>query len=372
MHRAQRIHIAMNSIHSTQLDLNLLKTFDALFVTRSASSAAAALGVGQPAVSHALGRLRNVIGDPLFVRTAGRMEPTARAQRLAEPVREALMAAGRALSIEESFDPAQDRRIFSVSASDSLQPVLFSRVLSDLAADGMRPALRLRSLDRDAMLMALDEGELDLAIGYLPRARRWHEREVLYEEGHVCLFNPDLLHLPVPVPIEAFAASRHIVPSLRGEMKSFIDEVLEERGLRRRVVATTAQFMAIPMMLKEAPAIATLPARFAHFCANAAALATSPLPFRRRPSRSPWCGTGATPDHCPSPGCAAVSALRSAWPRTHKPCLGRWDTDRLAGRRTHDRIRSGGPGRRPGAQCLGLDDLAARADRCGARFTPGV
>ena len=158
MHRAQRMHIAMNSIHSTQLDLNLLKTFDALFVTRSASSAAAALGVGQPAVSHALGRLRNVIGDPLFVRTAGRMEPTARAQRLAEPVREALMAAGRALSIEESFDPAQDRRIFSVSASDSLQPVLFSRVLSDLAADGMRPALRLRSLDRDAMLMALDEG----------------------------------------------------------------------------------------------------------------------------------------------------------------------------------------------------------------------
>jgi LysR family transcriptional activator of mexEF-oprN operon len=279
MHRAQRIHIAMNSIHSTQLDLNLLKTFDALFVTRSASRAAAALGVGQPAVSHALGRLRNAIGDPLFVRAAGRMEPTARARRLVEPVREALMAAGRALSIEESFDPAHDRRIFSVSASDSLQPVLFSRVLSDLAAAGMRPALRLRSLDRDATLIALDEGERDLAVGYLPRVRRWHEREVLYEEGHVCLFNPDLLRLPVPVPVEAFAEFGHIVPSLRGEMTSFVDEVLDERGLRRRVVATTAQFMAIPMMLKQVPAIATLPARFAHFCANAAALATSPLPF---------------------------------------------------------------------------------------------
>jgi DNA-binding transcriptional LysR family regulator len=152
-------------------------------------------------------------------------------------------------------------------------------VLSDLAADGMRPALRLRSLDRDATLIALDEGELDLAVGYLPRVRRWHEREVLYEEGHVCLFNPDLLRLPVPVPVEAFAEFGHIVPSLRGEMTSFVDEVLDERGLRRRVVATTAQFMAIPMMLKQVPAIATLPARFAHFCVNAAALATSPLPF---------------------------------------------------------------------------------------------
>jgi DNA-binding transcriptional LysR family regulator len=157
--------------------------------------------------------------------------------------------------------------------------VLFSRVLSELVADGMRPAMRLRSLDRDATLTALDEGELDLAVGFLPRVRRWHQHEVLYEEGHICLFNPHLLPLPVPVPIEAFATCGHIVPSLRGEMTSFVDEVLGERGLRRRVVATTAQFMAIPMILKAAPAIATLPARFAHFCANAAALATSPLPF---------------------------------------------------------------------------------------------
>ena len=68
-------------------------------------------------------------------------------------------------------------------------------------------------------------------------------------------------------------------PVIAGEMTSFVDEVLEEHGLRRRVVASTAQFMAIPMILRAVPAIATLPARFAQFCANAAALATSPLPF---------------------------------------------------------------------------------------------
>jgi LysR family transcriptional activator of mexEF-oprN operon len=70
-----------------------------------------------------------------------------------------------------------------------------------------------------------------------------------------------------------------IVPSLRTEMASFVDEALEERGLRRRVVATTTRFVAIPMMLKQAPVIATLQARIAHYCANAASLATSPLPF---------------------------------------------------------------------------------------------
>lgn len=273
----------MNRIHSTDLDLNLLKVFDALFQARSASRAAAALGVGQSAVSHALARLRATVGDPLFVRVAGRMEPTPRAQRLAESVREALLAAGRALSAEDRFDPAEDARVFEVSAPDALQTVLLSRVVADLAAAGLRPALRLRSLDRDTSLAALDAGELDLVVGYLPRVRRWHERVVLYEEGHVCLFNPRLLPLPVPVPADVFAAHPHVVPSLRGEMSSFVDEALGAMGLRRRVVATTSEFLAIPIMLHTAPVIATLPARLARQCANVGRLATSPLPFPSPP-----------------------------------------------------------------------------------------
>lgn len=290
----------MKRIHNADLDLNLLKVFDALFDTHSASRAAANLGVSQSAVSHALARLRTLFRDPLFVRTAGRMEPTPRAQRLAEPVREALVAAARALAAEETFDPRRDPRIFSIGASDSLQTVLFSRALSGLAEEGMRPVLRLRSLDRDAALVALDEGEIDLAVGYLPQIRRWHDREVLYEEGHVCLFNPRLLSLPVPLSLEAYIAHGHIMPSLRGEVTSFVDEALDALGRQRRVVATTTEFLAIPMILHQAPLIATLPKRLAQYCANAASLATSPLPFaspkfqvsmvwHRRDSGSPSC-----------------------------------------------------------------------------------
>ena len=156
------------------------------------------------------------------------------------------------------------------------------------------------------MLIALDEGELDLAVGYLPRVRRWHERQALYETEHVCLFNPDLLRLPVPVPIEAFAAWRHIVPSLRAEMASFVDEALEERGLQRRVVATTTQFMAIPMMLKQAPVIATLQARIAHYCANAAAWRPAPALFVADLDRL----HGLASARRRSPGCATASARR--------------------------------------------------------------
>jgi LysR family transcriptional regulator, mexEF-oprN operon transcriptional activator len=79
--------------------------------------------------------------------------------------------------------------------------------------------------------------------------------------------------------LDDFIAWPHVMPSLRGELTSFVDEALEQRGVYRRVVASTAEFVAIPMMLKAAPLIATLPSRVARFCCNAAALAASPLPF---------------------------------------------------------------------------------------------
>lgn len=269
----------MNPVHDPGLDLNLLKVFDALLQTRSVTRAAGLLGVSQSAVSHALRRLRSSTGDVLFVRTGAAMQPTARAERLGETVREALLAAARVLSAQESFDPASDERVFAIGASDSIQVVVLARLLAELAAAGPRVALRLRSLDRDALLAALDQGELDLAVGYLPVVRRWHERQELFQERHLCLFNPELLPLSQPLTVEEFAAHGHLVPSLRGELSSFVDVALEQRGLRRRVVASTAQFLAIPMLLKVAPLIATLPAGLARYCAHAALLATGELPF---------------------------------------------------------------------------------------------
>jgi len=272
-------HIDMSIIHRTEFDLNLLKVFDALMATGSASQAALMLGVSQSAVSHGLARLREIMGDPLFIRTGGRMQPTPRAQRLAEPLRALLEGTARALSIDETFDPATDNKTFVVAASDSQQTALFTGILRDLAVQGYQVTLRLRSLDREAMLDALDAGEIDLAVGFLPAARRWHERRVLHQEDHVCLFNPELVPVRTPISLEDFTRYPHIVPSLRSETTSFVDEALEALGTRRRVMAATTEFLAVPMMLKTAPLIATLPARLARFCANAASLATSPLPF---------------------------------------------------------------------------------------------
>lgn len=269
----------MNRVHRPDFDLNLLKVFDAIMETRSASQAAVALGMSQSAVSHALARLREQVGDPLFVRVGGRMDPTPRALRLADPLRDALVAAARIVATDDTFDPARNGRVFCIAASDSIQAALLGTLLRNIATPGLRVAVRLLGLERDAALAALDSGDVDIAIGFLPKSRRWHERETLYSETHLCLFDQRLVRLQAPVPLQGFVAHAHIVPSLRGELTSFVDEALEKLGLQRRVVASTGAFITIPMMLKTAPLIATLPARVARFCSNAATLTVSPLPF---------------------------------------------------------------------------------------------
>ncbi len=271
----------MSQIHSAGLDLNLLKVFDAVMETRSASRAATRLGIGQSAVSHGLARLRAATGDALFVRSATGLEPTARAQRLAEPVREALLLATRALlpAAEAAFDPAGRRTEFRIGAGDYAAAVLLRGLATEIAAAGWDIGLAVRPVDRRSAPELLDAGEIDLALGMLSAPRRWQERQTLFEEGHACLFDGARLGLSAPITLGDFAQLPHILPSLHAEFSSFVDRALEAQGLRRRSILATAHFLGIPLLLKSVPAIATLPLRLSRLCANAAALTVSPLPF---------------------------------------------------------------------------------------------
>lgn len=271
----------MKLLHSASLDLNLLKVFDAVMQTRSTSRAAEMLGVSQSAVSHSLARLRRATGDTLFIRTAGRMEPTPRAQRLAQPMRDALLMAARALAPEAAgpFDPAQSRTVFTIAAGDYAASIVLGGLASEIASSGWDMALSVRALDRRSAPAMLDAGEIDLAIGLFPKVQPWHERQALFDEDHACLFDGARLGLHAPLSLEDYVARPHIVPSLQGELSSFVDAALATAGVERRCVMATPHFLTIPLLLKAVPAIATLPSRLSVACANAAALTASPLPF---------------------------------------------------------------------------------------------
>ncbi|HET8748990.1 MAG TPA: LysR family transcriptional regulator [Ramlibacter sp.] len=178
-------------MHINEIDLNLLRLFDAVCRTRNVSRAAELLHLTQPAASQGLSRLRKLLQDPLFMRAGGGVQPTPKAQRLADPVRQALATLEQALGESAGFDPASATRTFQLHLSDIGE----ARFLPDLmvALRERAPGVRVqaRPLPREQLMEALDAGRIDFAIGFLPmlresqRLRLLDDRYVvLLREGH--------------------------------------------------------------------------------------------------------------------------------------------------------------------------------------------
>ena len=155
-----------------RLDLNLLRVFDAIFQTRSVTVAASNLHLTQPAVSKQLNRLRELLEDPLFVRTNDGMAPTPRAEALAGPVRQALSEVRNAIERQLGFDPLSSDRTFRIFTSDLGQMVFLPKLLDLISREA--PAVNIHTVQVPAQRMrgvALESGDVDLAVGYFEELR---------------------------------------------------------------------------------------------------------------------------------------------------------------------------------------------------------
>ena len=260
-------------------DLNLLLAFDALCVERSVTKAAARLRVQQPAMSHALSTLRMLLQDELFVRTGQRMDPTPRARSLAGPIRDLLEGVQRTLFTEAPFEPATAERTFRLGLSDQLEAVLVPGLLARLRAEAPGVRLLARATDRQRVYAMLDEGAIDLAIGYFQPAGPWQRSLELYLETHLALLNPRLLPLPIPLGLDAYLGADHAMVSSRDRLAGYMEEAFAEAGVAPRVVLASPHFLTLAFAAARAPVIATLPSRIAERCAASLGLAASPLPF---------------------------------------------------------------------------------------------
>jgi len=150
-----------------RLDLNLLRVFDAVWQTRSVTVAASNLHLTQPAVSKQLHRLRELLEDPLFVRTNDGMAPTPRAEALAGLVRQALSEVRNAIELQLGFDPRSSDRTFRIFTSDLGQMVFLPKLLDLVSRQA--PAVNIHTVQVPAQRMrgvALESGDVDLAVGY--------------------------------------------------------------------------------------------------------------------------------------------------------------------------------------------------------------
>jgi DNA-binding transcriptional LysR family regulator len=260
------------------IDLNLLTSLDAMLETQSVTLAARQLGRTQPAVSHALRRLRDLLGDPLLVRTAQGMRPTPHALELRPKVRAALAAAEGVLQAAPPFDPATADRAFAISIVDQAAFQLLPKLAARLVDAAPHVRIEVRPNPQDRITEALS-GELDLVVGTFRDAPAAIRTEPLWREEFVCVVRRGSPAARGRFDLDRYLALRHLLVAPRGLPGSPLDETLAGRGLRRNVVLTVPHFLVAPQIVATTDLVWTAPRGLAEPFARQLPLTLRPPPL---------------------------------------------------------------------------------------------
>jgi DNA-binding transcriptional LysR family regulator len=244
-----------------RLDLTVLLVFLGLLRRRKAVAVAEDMGLTQSSISHALGRLRSVFGDDLFLRRPHGLEPTALAVEIEPAVRRAVEALGEALRGPGVFDPTAADRLVRIIAPDYELATLVAPLIERLPATAPRLRIAAQSLPRAAALATLAQGGADLALGFFPGREADFQVDRLYDETYLVVARRGHPLLSAPLTPKRFADARHVVVSQKADMRGVVDEVLERQGLARSVVASTPQFFPALAAVAGSDLVATLPRR---------------------------------------------------------------------------------------------------------------
>jgi DNA-binding transcriptional LysR family regulator len=262
------------------IDLNLLVVFNQLLMDRRVSTTADKLGLSQPAVSNALKRLRTLLKDELFVRTARGMEPTPYALNLIEPMGYALGTLQNALNQRDSFDPATSERTFTMGLTDIGEIYFMPTLMETLSR--VAPRIKISTLRHNSGHLSEDmaSGNVDIAVGLLPGLTTGFFQRRLFKQRYVCLFRQGHPTAHNPISLAQFKSLAHVGVTSANTGHSEVDEWLTRKGIARHIQLHVPHFVAVGHILQSSDLIATVPERFAQKCAEPFQLETSPLPFK--------------------------------------------------------------------------------------------
>lgn len=232
-----------------KLDLNLLKVFLAVYDHRRTTLAAERLGITQPAVSQALGRLRNALDDPLFVRSRDRMEPTPLARDLIRPIRDALGTIGSAVARDRAFSAPQARRHFRLGMLDYGVVALAPGIAATLSRDAPEVTVELRHMALDTALDALSADQIDLATGPFEDLPHYFEAAPLFEDDLVVIARRGHPGLRNGLTLEALRSLPHLDISYIAGDRQFAANRWGRLGIGLRRVMSVPHFAAAPWVV---------------------------------------------------------------------------------------------------------------------------
>lgn len=284
----------MNPINFRTLDLNLLRVFDEVMTERSLTRAAHKLSLTQPAVSNALRRFRQAMGDELIKRSGQEMAPTPAALALWPAVREALRQLQEVLA-PGSFVPARADNTFVLAMADATAAVLIPGLIEVMDRDAPGVSIRVIPLTTRDPRRLLEDEAVDLAIGYFPAALAdltaraqagaavayAHQR--MYSGHYVCVMRRDHPLASGALTLDRYCSARHLLVSFSGRPFGFIDDGLAQVGRERRVVVTVNQFFTAGKVVANSNLLTVLPRHFVSVTGIADQLVLRELPFPMPP-----------------------------------------------------------------------------------------
>lgn len=261
----------------SRLDLNLVRVFVAIYEARSVTQAAERLALTQPTLSYSLAKLRDAYADRLFLRGNSGLVPTTLAEQLYEKFSEALAGIEGTLQQRTRFDPERSTRRFRLAMSD-IGVLYFAPPLLRRFQEAA-PHIEIEIIPvSNATAEDLIVGRLDVAVGNLPALAASTHSALLFSERYVCLMSADHPAIGDAMTLDEFIAGRHIMVSSQFSGHRLIDEVLEQKGASRKIVARIPHFTVLPQLLAQSDLLVILPSRVAGLYVSQGGLKALELP----------------------------------------------------------------------------------------------
>lgn len=242
----------------SKLDLEWLSVFDQVYKTASVSHAAARLGMAQAAASTALNKLRTHFDDRLFARTAQGMQPTPFAQKIYPALAEVLVQLEKAQGSRTTFDPARAQQRFRVCVTDISEVVLLPGLLNHLqkVAPGVRIETEMISTQTGRRL---EDGEVDLAIGFMPQLDAGFFQQKLFAQNFVCLVAKNHPRIGARMTVKGFSGEAHATITSSGTGHAIVEKTLARLGIERNVAVQLTNFLGVARIVAQTELVVIVP-----------------------------------------------------------------------------------------------------------------
>ena len=259
----------MRRVDLSNFNLNLLLALDGLLSQRSVTAAAKRVRVTPSAMSHSLSELRDLLGDPLLVRSGRGMVLTPRAEALVSPLHTLLMDAERLLGGGATFDPATTARRFVIAAADFLATLLMPALLDAAAREAPGTSLEIVPSSRRGNAWLLETGDVDLALGAIVDEAPGIRRMDLLTEGFACAARKGHPSIDGALDLDSYVQTPHLLITLGDDTgPTWIDQALTKLGRKRHVAARVRYFMAAPLIVARSDLLLTAPSMLIRYFAE--------------------------------------------------------------------------------------------------------